>query len=230
MDEEGKWPALRRRTPKQVRRAAWWMLRTARRERPALLMRYGLSVAPPEIAAPAGYELRAWRPGDDGRWVDLMNASGAFGRWDRARLSTETRGLLRETQSFAVQGERLVAATGILDRPLSGRPALELAWVVRDPAHSGKQLGTSAMVRALRAALALPGGRPVYLYTDAHRLTAIRIYLDFGFVPDLTSHRSYPLRWEAVFRDLAVRGSSPALSVPPAADGGGERPASRPGQ
>lgn len=200
-----------------------------RRQRPGLLMRYARPAAPTEIEAPAGYEIRAWRPGDDEGWVDLLNASGAFGSWTPARLAAETRGLLREAQFFAVQEGKLVAATGILARSLRRKPALELAWVARHPAHGGKELGRAVVIRALRAALALPGRRPVHLYTDDHRLTAIAIYLDLGFVPDLRSHRSYPGRWEAVFRALARRGQRATGSGEAAADRGEDGPASAPG-
>ena len=97
------------------------------------------------------------------------------------------------------------------------------------PAHSGNQLGLAVMVRAMRAALALPGRRPVYLYTDHHRLTAIAMYLDLGFAPDLTSHRSYPGRWEAVFRALARRGRRTGKSGEAAPGGREDPPAPVPG-
>lgn len=212
-----------------IRSAAWRALQVARRERPGLLMHYVPEGAPDEVAAADGYEIRAWQPGDEDAWVELMVASGAVGEWDLARLNRETRGLVRRAQFFAVWDRTLVAATGILDRPLRGRPALELAWVVRHPAHVGNQLGLAVITRALRAALALPGERPVYLYTDDHRLTAIAIYLDLGFAPDLSSHRSFRARWEAVFRALALRGRRRvAGSASP--DGRGDAPGSPSGK
>ena len=154
--------------------------------------------------AAVGYEIRTWQPGDNEQWVALLEATGTFGKWSSERLAAETVGLIRDAQFFAVQGATIVAATGLVSRPLAGRPALEVAWVARHPAHRGHELGRSLVVRALRAAEEMPGSAPIYLYTDDHRLTAIDLYLDVGFVPDLTRHRSYPARWEEVFRGACV--------------------------
>ncbi|MGE3075581.1 MAG: GNAT family N-acetyltransferase [Dehalococcoidia bacterium] len=135
-----------------------------------------------------------------------MNASDTFGEWDAERLRRENEGLIREAQVFAVENGRLVAATGVLERPLRGKPALEMAWVTRHPAHAGLGLGRAVFIRALREVLARRPGTLVYLYTDDHRLTAIEMYLDLGFVPELRSDRSYPGRWERVFVALVRRG------------------------
>lgn len=208
---------LRRRTPKPIRSLAWRVLTAVRRERPGLLMRYPLRAAPARVEAAPGYTVRAWQPGDDSGWIDLLNASGAFGRWDESRLVMEMDGLVRAAQFFALvaEGGQLVACTGVLARPLAGRPALEIAWVARHPGHAGRKLGLAVVTHAMEAALAQPGAPPLYLYTDDHRLTAIRMYLDLGFVPDLTSHRSYPRRWQGAFLALARRkgpsGSSAAV-------------------
>lgn len=199
-----------------------------KREEPGLLMRYAGITTPPPVPLPPGYEVRSWRDGDDAAWVRLMQVSGAFGDWDATRLAKETRGVLHETQFFAVHDGALVAATGVIARPLAGEPALELAWVARDPAHRGHRLGLAVIVEALRTSLALPGSRDVFLYTDAHRLTAIGIYLDLGFAPDLTSHPAYARRWELVFRRRAERGTrGESVSAELAASGGGHGPAAR---
>lgn len=197
--------AWRGRLPRPVRAVGWRTFNLIRRTRPGLLMRYAASVPPAEIEPPTGYEVRAWRYSDREPWLELMNSSGSFGEWDSARLEQENRGMLPEAQMFVQHAGRLVAATGALDRPLRNKPALEMAWVTRDPSQSGKGLGRLVFVRALRAVLEQHPGTPVYLYTDDERLTAIQLYLELGFVPDLRSHRSYPRRWERAFVALARR-------------------------
>ena len=169
-------------------------------------MRFARTAPIKDAAPPPGYAVRAFRPGDEREWLALLNASGAFGDWDELRLSRETRDLLPEAQMFAEQEGRLVAATGVLERPLRGKPALEMAWVTRDPRDAGNGLGRTVFVRSLHAIRELYPRTPVYLYTDDHRLTAIAMYLDLGFAPELRSHKSYPVRWERVFIELARRG------------------------
>ena len=197
----------REQVPKPIRSVAWRAWVRLKPAEPGLLMRYAPSKPPKEQESPPGYEIRVWRPGDECRWVALLNASGSFGEWDLRRLKRENRGLVSEAQVFASHDGRLVAATGVLERPLRGKSALEMAWVTRDPSHTGKGLGRAVFVRSLRKISELRQRMPVYLYTDDHRLTAIAMYLELGFVPELRSHKSYPSRWERVFVDLARRAS-----------------------
>jgi len=225
----GAWGALRRKTPRAVRRAAWRTLTALRRTEPGLLMRYGSANVPEPLDPPPGYELRSWQPGDDEEWIELLNASGSFGQWDHERLATEAEGLVRTAQFFIVHRQHLVAATGILERQLDRLPGLELAWVVRHPSFKERRLGRCTVIRALRSALEWSPPRPIFLYTDDERLTAIEIYLELGFIPDLESHKSYPRRWQAVNAALALRKTA-ALSEETPAAGGHEVPASPAGQ
>ncbi|MGE0598384.1 MAG: GNAT family N-acetyltransferase [Dehalococcoidia bacterium] len=206
MTEQSRERTWRERVPKPVRTAGWQAWARLKRQKPGLLMRFAGAIPDAEPVLSPGYELRTWLPGDDAQWLALMNASGAFGEWDAARLARENAGLVAEAQVFAVYGGSLVAATGVLERPLRGKPALEMAWVTRHPAHAGHGLGRAVFLRSLCEILRTRPGTLVYLYTDDHRLTAIAMYLDFGFVPELRSHRSYAGRWERVFVALARRG------------------------
>jgi GNAT superfamily N-acetyltransferase len=172
----------------------------------------GSAPSPSHVASP--YTVRAWRPGDEAGWVALLHESGAFGDWDLARLKQETRGLVPEAQFFACHEGQIVAATGVLDRPLGGQPGLEIAWVVRHPRHAGHELGLAVTTRALRAAAELRPPRPIYLYTDDHRLTAVAMYLKLGFVPDTRAHHSYAARWEAVLSALQSREQRPDGASP----------------
>ncbi|MEO8541845.1 MAG: GNAT family N-acetyltransferase [bacterium] len=197
----------RRRVPRPLRAVGWKVLNAIKHEQPGLLMRYQGVSDLVEMPLPPGYELRPLREGDQQGWVALLNESGAFGEWDYERLERETHGLIRSAQFFVEHDGELVAATGVLDRPLRHEPALEIGWVVRAPNHTGMNLGRVVVVRALHEATRIADARTVYLYTDDHRLTAIALYLDIGFVPDLVAHRSYKSRWQAVFAALDRRGA-----------------------
>lgn len=206
--------------PRPVRAIGWNALQWVKHETPALLMLHVGGELPARTFVADGYALRRWQPGDDSGWIALLNQSGAFGGWDEQRLARETAGLLRESQYFALSGSKLVAGAGVLERPLREHSALEIGWVVRDPDYKDKHLGLRVTEAALIHAREVAGARPVYLYTDDHRLTAIEMYVDLGFVPDLHSHRSYARRWERVFRELALRRRTSGLAKP--APGGGE--------
>lgn len=196
---------VREVVPVPARTFASTAVRRVRHGNPGLLMWYASpSVAPPPDV-PGRFSLRTWAPGDNPAWLRLLNESAAFGEWDAARLARETKGLIPGTQVFVTDGTALVAGTGAFERGVLGRAGLELGWVVRDPSVRGAALGESAFIACLRAAAAIAAGRPIFLYTDDHRLTAIELYLRSGFVPDLRADRAYPLRWERVFRALARR-------------------------
>ena len=171
-------------------------------------MRYTAAEAPELKEPDAPYAIRLWSEGDDDNLLSLLDASREFGRWSAPRFAREMRGLMREAQFFAWEGDVMAAATGVLDRPLDGSPAWEIAWVVRDPGHRGFGLGEAVVRHSVHAALKQFDPRPVFLYTDDERLTAIQIYLDLGFEPDLESHRSYRPRWKRIERALADRRST----------------------
>jgi len=204
--------------PKPARTVVWKALRKLRDDDPGLLMWFASPSAPPVPALPPPFSMRAWQAGDDEAWIGLLNASAAFGEWDAARLATETRGLVPETQVFIVEGDSLVAGTGAFERQVQGMAGLELGWVVRHPGVRGAALGEIAFIAALRKARAIADGRPIFLYTDDHRLTAIEIYLRMGFVPDLQADGAFPKRWERVFRALARRRANTPPPANPARD------------
>lgn len=184
------------------RRGRFAIDRLRRRGSRGLLMYYRPHLVPLLPPLPDGYALRSWRSGDDEEWCGLLNLNGQFGSWTVERLDRENRTLVREGQIFVVHDGRLVATTGVYDRPLRGRAAWEIGWVAAHPDHFGRGLGRHVVAAAVTAALAMEP-RPVVLFTDDHRLPAITIYLALGFSPDLSSRRGDARRWEAIFRALA---------------------------
>lgn len=75
-----------------------------------------------------------------------------------------------------------------------------LQWVMADPAHAGKGLGT-IVVAAVTERLAEAGYKSVYLSTDDWRLPAISVYLKLGWKPFLFT-TGMEERWRAVFQGL----------------------------
>lgn len=75
-----------------------------------------------------------------------------------------------------------------------------LQWVMTDPAHTGKGLGSVVAAAATRL-LTNTGYRRVYLSTDDWRLPAISIYLKLGWKP-LIFTNGMAERWNVVLNKL----------------------------
>ena len=68
------------------------------------------------------------------------------------------------------------------------------------PEHRGKSLGRALALTAI-ARSAREGYHVHRLFTDDHRVEAIRLYHDLNYVP-LVVHESHWERWEALARQL----------------------------
>ena len=72
----------------------------------------------------------------------------------------------------------------------------EIGWIAVHPEHRRRGLGEAVTRLALDRALDLPP-RTILLYTEDHRLDALRLYLRLGFQPS-PRHRSHRRRWQSV--------------------------------
>lgn len=174
---------------------------------PQLVMWYPHREPPVVAPLPAGYRGRAYRPGDETGWLDLLAANGQLGEWSMERLQRELQGaLLVDAQQFILRGETVVAAAGVYARRRAEQEAWEIGWVAAHPQHAGRGLGSQVTATAVSAALRLPP-RPVFLLTDDFRVPALKVYLKLGFVPDL-QHPTYRARWQRIFAELGDKYSS----------------------
>ncbi len=158
--------------------------------------------APPAAHVPAGYGVRAYRPGDEARFYGLMALAGWPG-WDDAKLKPYLARTLPGAWFFAVQEESdliVASAMGIHDHSEQHPFGGELGWVAGDPAYAGKGLGRAAC-GAVTARLLSIGYRDIHLYTDDWRLPAIKTYLKLGYVPFLCGP-DMPARWQALCGQL----------------------------
>jgi len=153
----------------------------------------------PEV--PSGYEVRQFRPGDETAYDDLFHLAFA----DTNTLE-HTRATALDDGFFVVEHNNsghlvtTCAAQHIEnDRHPGGG---QLGWLVGDPAHAGKRLGTivSATVTNLLAdaGYALP-----YLQTNDFRYEAIAIYLKLGWRPYLFAE-DMEQRWRDVYAGMGI--------------------------
>jgi hypothetical protein len=157
----------------------------------------------PEV--PSGYELRQFRPGDETAYNELFHLAFA----DKDTLE-HTRATALDGGLFVVEhtdSGHLVTTCAAQrvenDRHPDGG---QLGWLVGDPAHSGRRLGTivSATVTNLLAA----AGYPLpYLQTNDFRYEAIAIYLKLGWRPYLFAEDMEP-RWRDVYAGMGLAFSS----------------------
>ena len=158
----------------------------------------------PDAMSPNGFDLRSYRPGDEDSWVELIN-TGEFGSdWDRARFDEYMTGPERMAGSrIAVQDRKIVAATFASVQPDMDNTG-RVDFVTSLPEYRGLGLGRLVCSAVLRY-LVDRGYSRIILFTDDWRLPAIGLYLSMGFEPQMTRD-DMPGRWEAIKRDLEVRG------------------------
>lgn len=156
----------------------------------------------PPLAVADGYEVRAFRLGDEASAAATLTA--AFGmEWtpDRVRSELAENPFVRRMFVVVHPNDGVVATASAAWRASAPEEGY-VHWVATHPDHAGRRLGWSATLAVLHD-FVRQGLRPAMLETDDHRLPAIRVYRDLGFAPD-PWHPSHPSRWAAV--DSARRG------------------------
>ena len=154
-----------------------------------LMIREGLE-AFPRLALPEGFTMRAFRIGDRKTWVDLhleaepyVTVTGElfdheFGR-DLPAMPRRCCFLLSPTQ------REIGTVTGWYHRSYRGRRWGRIHWVAIVPEFQGRGLSKPMMSFAMDRLRSLRHRRAM-LSTQTQRIPAIKTYLDFGFLPDMT--------------------------------------------
>ena len=150
---------------------------------------------------PEGYVLRQFRAGDEAAYDELF------------RLAFADEGRFGEMVEHALEGGFFVIeclASGELvsscqawrgSSIMPGHPgAAGIGWLVTDPSHARRGLGTIVAACATNR-LVEAGYRRPCLGTEDFRLAAISIYLKLGWVPYIYREDLVP-RWRAIFARL----------------------------
>ena len=154
----------------------------------------GLVDVPP---VPTGYALRQFRAGDEGQYDDLFH------------LAFEDEGRFPETLERTLDGRFFVVehlASGQLVASCvawrgSSSPrhpeAGQMGWLVCDPSHTRKGLGTVVAASATNRLVTAGYQRP-FLGTEDFRIAAISIYLKLGWRPYIYRD-DMESRWRSIF-------------------------------
>jgi GNAT superfamily N-acetyltransferase len=154
----------------------------------------------PEHPLPAGFSLRMFRPGDEALWVDVQSDADRLQTIDRSIFD---RNFGDDIESLSDRSFFLIAPDGSAAGSITawygaepyGKEWGRIHWVAVRPAFQGRGLSKPMMTAAMKR-LALSHER-CYLTTATPRIAAIKVYLDFGFVP--VADRPDAIRaWETV--------------------------------
>jgi mycothiol synthase len=149
--------------------------------------------------APTGVDLAT--VADDEGLARLLDAAFTNEAWDAARVHRE---LFDDKTVEAVyvirERERIVSTASARLMPEDHPGAGYLHWVASDPELRGRGLGRAVTLAVLHR-FAADGLTATVLETDDERLSAIRLYLALGYVPQYPD-ASHVDRWSKIFRAM----------------------------
>lgn len=154
----------------------------------------------PEALFPEGFGMRPMRREDVGLWTDIeRDAEPFFTIPDDlfAREFGEDWPAIERRCFIVIDPKGLGVGTISAWRnwDFRGEDYGRIHWVAVRPAWQRRGLARAALAAALR--ILAQWHRKAYLVTQTERLGAIRLYLDFGFLPDIASEEDRA-RWESV--------------------------------
>lgn len=168
----------------------------------------------PNYPLPPGYGIRPYRTGDEGHWTAIQRSAETF--------FTVADTLFRREFGYdeEILAQRMVFVEDSTGTPIATITAWwqenwremgswgQIHWVAVHPAH--QRLGISkAMLSWALLQLASWHGR-AFLDTSTGRIWAIKVYLDFGFRPDLRELRNPDVL--AAWRSVQVHLNHPVLA------------------
>ena len=142
----------------------------------------------PQHAFPPGYSIRAMKRGDEALWTDVQRDAEPYLKIEDGLFAAEFGG------DWALIGQRCFlilnprgATSGTISawrsENFKGGSWGRIHWVAVRPSAQGQGLAKAGLTFALN--VLAQHHRRAWLATSSARLNAIKLYLDFGFVPDL---------------------------------------------
>jgi mycothiol synthase len=149
---------------------------------------------------PAEYVLRQFLPGDEVEYDKLFHLAFADeGRFPEALERVLERGFF--VVEHLASGQLVSSCQAWRGSSMPRHPdAGQMGWLVTDPSHARRGLGTIVAACATNR-LAEEGYRRPCLGTEDFRLAAVSIYLKLGWVPYMYREDLAP-RWRAIFGRL----------------------------
>jgi beta-galactosidase/beta-glucuronidase/GNAT superfamily N-acetyltransferase len=148
----------------------------------------------PEVPFPEGYAVRALRRNEGGLWEDIWRDAEQFSKIENGLFEREFGDdpAAIERRCFIITAPDGVAAATIsawYSRDIDGLDYGRIHWVATRKAYQGKGIMRAGLSYALRQ-MAQWHTRAI-LGTSTGRIAAIKLYLDYGFVPDMNAPNAH---------------------------------------
>jgi GNAT superfamily N-acetyltransferase len=155
----------------------------------------------PHFPLPSPFSVRYYEPGDVDTWLRIQHAAEVHRPLDRTvfdRAFGPDEAALGARQCFLCGPDReaIGTATAWFDHDYHGRPYGRVHWVAILPAWQGQGLSKPLLCEVCNRLRQLHHQR-AYLVTHTARIPAIRLYLRFGFRPDIRTDED-ALAWDEV--------------------------------
>jgi len=157
----------------------------------------------PSYPLPEGFSMREYRDGDRQTWVQIERSAEPFiniteETFDR-EFGSDLPAMPRRCHFLvAPDGSDVGTITAWYERSYAGKRWGRIHWLAILPEFQHRGLAKPMMTFAMRRLRSL-GHRRAILGTQTPRIAAIKTYLDFGFIPDLTVENA--LRAWSLVRD-----------------------------
>lgn len=171
----------------------------------------------PAYDVPEHHSIRPYASGDEWAWVAIQRAADRYNTIDPSLFAREFGSDLEALQrrlSFLVgpAGEAIGTAAAWFGEAQREGSFGRVHWVAVHPAHQGRGLA-KGLLHHVCVALRELGYRRAYLRTSSARIAAIRLYLRFGFVPEVERSEEASA-WAAVAREVPGLGRLLAAGPP----------------
>ncbi len=158
----------------------------------------------PQHALPDGYSIEFFKPGDETSWANIWSTADEYETYDVERFNEafgDDLPSMKKRCLFLVSpnGEKIGTATAWIEEDAVGAWA-RLHWVAVRNDFQSRGIGKPLLSAVMNLSKDL-GFQRVLLYTETARLPAIKLYLDFGFLPDLTYPEAQKA-WELISSNL----------------------------
>lgn len=158
----------------------------------------------PEFTLPAGFGIRNYRTNENHIWTRIQKESETFFEIDDQLFHREfgKDDVAIQNRSFFLitdEGKEIGTTTAWWNGDWRGQDWGRIHWVAIVPDYQGKGLSKPLMSVAMQR-LRKSHDR-CFLTTSSRRMIAIKVYLDFGFCPDLESKNS-DQAWSQIARFL----------------------------
>ena len=153
----------------------------------------------PQFPIPEGFAIRNYRPDEGHIWTRILKAAEPYFDVDDGLFDREFKHHLSamEDRSFYLTtdtGEEIGTITAWW-QDINGEVWGQIHWVAIHPDYQGRGLSKPMMSVAMMRLK--QSHERCFLGTSTGRMPAVKVYLDFGFTPDL-SHENSQQAWTEV--------------------------------